>query len=358
MILSKIFLKVTSKLREDEIEMKKTLLWILILVLSISIVGVFSLSGCKEEAAPSEEVSEEEEAAPSEEGSKEFLIGVANFVLTAPYFIAMSDAIVEEAAYFKNIEVITTDAEGGAEKLTSDIEDMIAKGADGIITNAGPIEALPAGLDAIEAAGIPVVMLDRKLEGGNYTSWIGPDNFQIGVQDGEYIVEELGGEGFLVIIRGGPADNTIGLARTNGVLSVVEDSNIEYVMAPDFGNWSEDGGFTVMEDMLAKYDEIDAVFCENDSMGLGAQKAIEDAGRSNEMFICGVDGQKEALKAIMDGTNFECTGKNDSDEIGRMGFYRMMAILAGAIPEKDTVLPSPKITIENAARYYDPDALF
>src|SRR4030042_4708082 len=184
--------------------MKKTLLWILILVLSMSIVGVFSLAGCKGEA---------EEEAAEEEGAKEFTIGVANFVLTAPYFIAMSDAVVEEAAYFENIEVLTTDAEGGAEKLTSDVEDMIARGADGIITNAGPIEALPAGLDAIEAAGIPVVMLDRKLEGGNYTSWMGPDNYQIGVQDGEYIVDKLGGEGFLLIIRGGPADNTIGLDR-------------------------------------------------------------------------------------------------------------------------------------------------
>jgi ribose transport system substrate-binding protein len=328
--------------------MKKTLLWILVLVLSMSMVGVFSLASCKAE----------EEVAAEEEGAKEFTIGVANFVLTAPYFIAMSDAVVEEAAYFENITVLTTDAEGAAEKLTSDVEDMIARGADGIITNAGPIEGLPAGLDAIKAAGIPVVMLDRKLTGGDYTSWMGPDNYQIGVQDGEYIVDKLGGEGFLLIIRGGPADNTIGLDRTNGVLSVIETSNIEYEMAADFGGWSEDGGFTIMEDMLALYDKIDAVFCENDSMALGAQKAIEDAGRTDEMFLCAVDGQKEALKAIMDGTNFECTGKNDSDEIGRAGFYRLMAILAGAIPEKDTVLDSPKITIENAARYYNPDSLF
>jgi hypothetical protein len=83
----------------------------------------------------------------------------------------------------------------------------------------------------------------------------------IGVQDGQYIVDRLGGEGLLLDIRDGPADNTIGLARTNGMLSVVEQSNIEVVMAPDFGGWSEDGGFTIMEDMLAKYDRIDVVFC-------------------------------------------------------------------------------------------------
>jgi ribose transport system substrate-binding protein len=295
---------------------------------------------------------------PEQAARGEFTIGVANFVLGAPYFVAMSDAVVEEAAYFDNVSVIATDAGGDAEKLTSDIEDLIAKGVDGIIINAGPIEALPAGLDAIQKAGIPVVMVDRLLKGGEYNSWIGPDNYQIGVQDGQYIVERLGGAGFMVVIRGGPADNTIGLARTDGMLSEVEKSNLEVVKAPDFGGWSEDGGFTIMEDMLARYDKIDVVFCENDSMCLGAQKAIQDAGRSDEMFLCGVDGQKEALKAIMDGTNYACTGKNDSDEIGRAGFHRLMAILAGAVPEKDTVLPSPLITIDNACQYYNPASLF
>lgn len=318
------------------------------LVLSVVLAVVLVAAGC---AAPAPAPAPEEEA-------KEFTIGVANFLLGAPYFVAMSDAAEEEAAYFDNVTVITTDAEGDAENLTSDVEDLLARGVDGIITNAGPIEALPAGLAAIKEAGIPVVMVDRLLEGGEYTSWIGPDNYQIGVQDGQYIVNRLGGEGLLLDIRGGPADNTIGLARTNGMLSVVEKSNIEVVMAPDFGGWSDDGGFTIMEDMLAKHDHIDVVFCENDSMCLGAQKAIEDAGRSDEMFLCGVDGQKEALKAIIDGTNYACTGKNDSDEIGRAGFHRLMAILAGAKPEHDTVLPSPLITIDNACQYYNPDSLF
>lgn len=317
------------------------------LALSVMLVVILMAAACAPAATP----------APKEE-AKAFTIGIANFVLGAPYFVAMSDAAEEEAAYYENVTVITTDGQGDAEKMTSDVDDLIAKGVDGILINAGPIEALPAALDAIKKAGIPVVMVDRQLKGGEYNSWIGPDNYQIGVQDGQYIVNRTGGEGFLLVVRGGPADNTIGLARTNGMLSEVEKSNITVEMAPDFGGWSEDGGFKIMEDMLAKYDKIDIVFCENDSMCLGAQKAIEDAGRSAEMFLCGVDGQKEALKAIIDGTNYACTGKNDSDEIGRAGFHRLMSILAGAKPEKDTVLPSPLITVDNASQYYNPDSLF
>jgi ribose transport system substrate-binding protein len=285
-------------------------------------------------------------------------IAMVNLSQGAPYFIGMSKAANEEAKFFSNVEMITTDANGSVEKLTSDVEDVLAKKVNGIIMSAAWIEAAPAALDAIKKAGVPVVLVDRMLKGGDYTSWVGPHNYLIGEQDGQYIVDRLGGQGRLVVLRGGPADNSIGLDRTNGMLSKVEKSKIEVIKAPNFGNWSSDGGFTLMADMLAKYDKINAVFCENDSMCLGAQKAIEDAGRSKEMFLVGVDGEKAALVQIMKGTNYAATGLNNSDQIGRAAFHRLMAILSGAIPEKDTILPSPLITIDNVQRYYNPDSVF
>jgi len=210
----------------------------------------------------------------------------------------------------------------------------------------------------IKGTRVPVVIVDRLLKGGEYTSWVGPDNYLIGEQDGGYIVDQLGGEGLLVVLRGGPADNSIVLDRTNGMLSQVEETNIKVEMAPDFGGWSSDGGFTLMEDMLARFDQIDAVFCENDSMCLGAQKAIADAGRSEKMFLVGVDGEKAALEAIMEGGNYVATGRNHSDQIGRASFHRVMAIFAGVVPPLNTVLPSPLITIDNVQRHYDPDSVF
>ena len=164
-------------------------------------------------------------------------IGMVNLSQAAPYFIAMSQAANEEAGYYSNVEVITTDADGDAEKLTSDIEDVLAKNVQGIIISGAWLEAAPAALDAIEQAGVPVVLVDRLLKGGNYTSWVGPQNYLIGEQDGQYLVDRLGGKGLLVVLRGGPADNTIGLDRTNGMLSKVEQTEIEVVKAPDFGGW-------------------------------------------------------------------------------------------------------------------------
>ena len=291
--------------------------------------------------------------------AEEIKIGVVNLSLCCAYFVGMDKAVKEEAAAYPNITVLSTDAEGDVAKLTANVEDLLNQDVDGLIVSGAWIEAAPEALDAINQAGVPVVMVDRLLKGGDYTSWIGPDNRAIGEGIGKYIVERLGGKGTVVVLRGGPADNSIGLNRTGGMLSQVEAAGMTVVKAPDFGGWSVDGGFTLMEDMLAKNPKIDAVFCENDSMCLGAQKAISDAGRSGEMFLASVDGEKGTLKEIMvEGTNYGATGLNNSDQIGRAGFNRLMAIIAGGEAPKETVLPSPIITKDNAVKFYNPDSVF
>jgi ABC-type sugar transport system substrate-binding protein len=290
--------------------------------------------------------------------AKHFKIGMANFSQCCAYFIGMNKAVIDEASAYPNVEIVSTDANGDAAKLNSDIEDLIAKKVDGIIISGAWLEQLPAAMDSLKKAGIPAVLVDRQWKGG-YTSYVGPQNFTIGQQNGQYIVDRLGGKGTVVVLKGGPADNSIGLNRTNGMLDIVgKVSGMTVINAPDWGNWSEDGGLKQMENLLAANPKIDAVFCENDSMCLGAQRAIADAKRTDEMFLCGVDGQKEALVQIKNKTNYACTGANNSDKIGRAGFNRMMAILAGATPPLDTYLPSPLITLDNVIKYYDPNSLF
>jgi ribose transport system substrate-binding protein len=285
-------------------------------------------------------------------------IGMANFTLGAPYFIGISKTVERAAEDAGNVDVSVTDAKGDAVALTSNIEDLLTKDLDGIIISGGPLENAPAALNAIKAAGIPVVLVDRKFGAGEYTSWVGPDNEAIGKQDGEFIAEELGGEGKVGIIRGGPADNSIGKARTDGVTSVLEPAGIELAVAPEFGEWSSDGGLKVAENLLNKHPDLDAIFCENDSMCLGAQKAIEDAGKTDDIFLAGVDGQKEALAAIKEGGNYKVTGLNSAVEMGNAAYARLMEILDGTEAEKDTVVPSPQITAENVEEHYDPNSEF
>ena len=298
-------------------------------------------------------------AAGAQAAEKEIRIGMVNLSLCCAYFVGMDAAVKAEAGHFSNVRILSTDAGGDVAKLTADVEDLLNQDVDAIIVSGGWIEAAPAATDAIARAGVPLVMVDRLLKLADYTSWVGPDNRAIGEGIGAYIVERLNGKGRVAIIRGGPADNSIGSNRTEGVTSKFEGTGVEALVAPGWAGWSADGGLRQMEDMLAKEAKIDAVFCENDSMCLGAQKAIADAGRSGDIFITSVDGEKGALAAIMkDGSNYGATGLNSSDQIGRAGFHRAMAILAGAVPEKDTVLPSPIITGENVVKYYDENSTF
>ena len=157
----------------------------------------------------------------------------------------------------------------------------------------------------------------------------------------------------------GESRNSTGNSRRDGVLSKVKDTGIKVTFAPEFGKWTEDGGIRVMEDMLAKHKDIDAVFCEGDVMCLGAQKAIADAGRSGKIQIFGFDGQKAAIEQIMKGTNFIATGVNSADEIAKVGFKTMMDLLAGKKPEqKDSSPPVRVVNPENARELYNPNALF
>jgi ribose transport system substrate-binding protein len=283
-----------------------------------------------------------------------YTIGVANFTLGGPYFSGMDKAIAKQAGKKGNVEVISTDANGDAAKLAANVEDLLSKNVDAIIISGGPLESAPAALNAIKAAGKPVVLVDRKFQTGEYTSWIGPDNEAIGKQNGEFLAQRLTAGGKVAIIKGGPADNSIGLARTNGVKAALQaKANITLVEAPDFGGWSSDGGLTVMESLLATNPDLVAVFCENDAMCLGAQRAISDAGKTAQIVIAGVDGQSEALKAIYDGTNYLVTGLNDADIIGAKGLDRAVEILGGTTPEKDTVVDSPMVTKDNAKQFMD-----
>ncbi|KHL19296.1 ribose transport system substrate-binding protein [Mumia flava] len=289
-------------------------------------------------------------SADADEG---YTVGVANFTLAGPYFNGMDKAIAAQAEE-ADVDVVSTDANGDAAKLASNVEDLISRDVDAVIISGGPLESAPAVLNSLANADIPAVLVDRKFQTGEYTSWIGPDNEQIGVQDGEFLAEQLPDGGKVAIIKGGPADNSIGLARTNGVKSVLEgDSAFTLVEAPDFGGWASDGGLKVMESLLTTDPDVAAVFCENDAMCLGAQRAIADAGLTDQIILAGVDGQLEALQQIADGTNYKVTGLNSADEIGRLGLDRAVEILDGEDVEKDTVVPSPQITADNAQEYID-----
>ena len=290
-------------------------------------------------------------------------IGVANLFYGAPYFAGMDHAVHEEAKAYENVEVISTDAGFDAAKMASDIDDLIAKGVNGLIISAGPTETIPSALIAIEEAGIPVVFVDRLWQNTNLSTpwnWVGAENDVMGREIGEHMEKHLKGKGHVLVIKGGPADNSIGIARTKAFTEAVSSSpDIKLTVAPGFGGWGVDGGYKVMSDMLALHAKIDGVFCENDSMCLGAQKAAQDADRSGEMVFAASDAGKDTLREMMrDNSNFIATAVNDSDEIGRVGFHHLMGMLAGGKLPHITPLYSGLVLKPEAFKRYDPNKVF
>jgi len=277
-------------------------------------------------------------------------IGLANLAL-GDYFTGMRNAVVREGEA-RGWEMISTNADGDDSKLVEDVENFIAQGVDGIIISGAWYNDIPAALNAAEAADIPVVLVDRMFDSQNFTAWAGPDNLFMGQQIGGHIASLLPDGGTAVIIRGGPPENTIGLNRTAGVTAGLEAAgNFTIEVSPDFAGWSTDGGKAAMENMLARFPQIDFVFCENDSMAFGAQSAAADAGRSDEMIFAGIDGANPAILAILEGGNFVATGHNDANVIGAKGVEVMAKILAGESFDKINVLDSPIITIANAEQF-------
>jgi ribose transport system substrate-binding protein len=277
-------------------------------------------------------------------------IGMANLAL-GDYFTGMRNAVVA-AGEARGWTVHATNADGDDAKLVADVENFIAQKVDGIIISGAWFNDIPAALNAAERAKIPVVLVDRMFDSQNFTAWVGPDNQFMGEQIGKYIVSQLPNGGTAVIIRGGPAENTIGIDRTAGVTrALTAAGNFSIQVSPDFGNWSTDGGKAAMENMLARFPKIDVVFCENDSMSFGAQSAARDAGRANQMFFTGIDGANPAILAILEGGNYKATGHNDANVIGAEGVAVMARILAGETFKKINVMDSPMITITNAEQY-------
>ena len=148
-----------------------------------------------------------------------------------------------------------------------------------------------------------------------------------------------------------------------GVVGVTKDAARAHVLVGQgWGGWTQEGGVKAMEDLLTAHPDINAVLAENDSMALGAMRAIQDAGKAdkNILIFAAADGQKEAVKLIEEG-KYGATGLNDPAVIGKMAADLALKAVNKQVPAdypKITYTPPVAITKANAAQYYKPDAVF
>jgi len=174
------------------------------------------------------------------------------------------------------------------EKQIRDIQEFIDKKADLIIVSPNKAAPITPVIEKAYAAGIPVVLVDRKILSDRYTAFIGADNNQIGKDVGAYIVKLLNGKGNVVEIRG-LEGSTPAMERHQGFFSVVSKYPEIKLLCDADGVWLKDVAEAKMEEAMTEYPDINLVFAHNDRMALGAYNAANRRGKAGSIYFIGID---------------------------------------------------------------------
>jgi ribose transport system substrate-binding protein len=158
-------------------------------------------------------------------------------------------------------------------------------------------DAMVEPVKKLNAAGIPVVLVANPLP-GQFVTYVGADDFEIGYREARYLFEHLGGKGRIVIIEGTPAAPTNRERLRGYQRAIAEYPGIE-VLASGAGNYQQPDAKRLMDTFLAGHPQIDAVLSANDSMALGALEALKAANRS--AVVIGINGILPAVKQIETG---------------------------------------------------------
>lgn len=186
------------------------------------------------------------------------------------------------------------------------IENLIAQNVDAIVIAPADSRALIPVLARAVSEGIQVVNIDVKLddaaleEAGVTVPFVGPDNVEAAKMVGEVLVQELGEGASTIIIEGVPgASNAI--ARAQGFAEAAEAGGLE-VLASQTANWETDQAFELVSNLLTSNPNLNSIMASNDSMALGAVRAVQSQGLGGQITIVGFDNIPAIQPLVCDGT--------------------------------------------------------
>jgi ribose transport system substrate-binding protein len=320
----------------------------------------------EEEAAEPEEVEEE---APEEEMAEvaEGMVDTSAYAKDGPYTFCFSNASVSNSWRVSMVEhvryeieqhpeieeYIETDANDDPAKQISDTEDLLTKDCDVLILSPATADALTPIAEKATGQGVPVVTLDRNVSNEDaYVSYITSSNCDMGVQQAEWLVETLGGEGQVVMMAGlagaSPAEDRLSCARD--VLSA--ESGIE-ILEEAYTSWSPVEGKAVMENWITVYgDEIDGVWSGSGLQASGAVEAFVEAGLDVPP-ITGEDFNR--YFKLWDDIGFEGVSVSFPVRMGRFSVTTALDILAGEPVPKTVDVERTVVTIDNLGDYVRQD---
>ncbi len=300
--------------------MKKLMSVFMVLALTVSL-----MAGCAPKPAPAAPAAPEAPAVKT--------IGLALSTLNNPFFVTLKEG-AEAKAKELGAELIVMDAQDDSAKQASQIEDLIQKKVGVILINPTDSDAAKTSVEKAIAAGIPVISVDRGVNGAEVVSHIASDNVAGGKMAGEALIEMVGENAKVVELEGIPgasATNDRGKGFNEAIAGKLE------VVSKQPADFNRDKGFTVMQNILQSNKDIKGVFAHNDEMALGAVKALEAAGISG-VTVIGFDAVDDAVAAVKEG-KMKATVAQKPDMIGSLSVETAMKVLNGETVEKSVPVP-------------------
>ena len=250
--------------------------------------------------------------------------------------------------------VIKTSPDGAAQ--ASALEDLTTQGMDALVVLPHNSDELTGPIKKVKAKGVFITVVDRALSDPTINDiYVAGNNPELGRAAGRYMKEKLG-KADIVVIRGLPI--VIDEERIKGFEEAVKGSEIK-VLDKQFGNWSRDDAFKVMQDYLTKFAKIDAVWCQDDDMAVGVLEAIKQAKRTDVKLVIGGAGMKDMIKKVIDGDAMMPVNVLYPPAMVATAMELTVAGIYDKAPVRGRyILDATLVTKENAKEFYFADSPF
>lgn len=338
--------------------MKRFLLVILACAMMVSLVA------CSPAAAPaaSEAASAEATKAPDASaaadspasGGEKVKLGLSWFSMAEEYlaqiYTEFEKAIAEQGLTDK-VEVVFLDCNMDAAKQNEQVDNLITQGVDAIIMIPFDREQQVPAVEAAAAAGIPMIELCASTAAQDLrTTYVGSDDTDSGRKLMDYLGEQAGGKGNIVVIHG-PAGQNAEVMRHLGMQEVLEEKYPDMnVAAEKIADWDRAKSMSAMENILQSDMQVDVVFAEDDGMAMGALEAIEGSGKEGSIIIGGIDGIPDAFNAIKEG-RLTCTVYQNAKAQAEKALEVALLAASGEKLEKLYDVPYELVTKDNVDDY-------
>jgi len=227
-------------------------------------------------------------------------IAVVISTLNNPWFVVLADSAKDRAKEL-GYEATVFDSQNDTAKEAAHFENAIAGGYKAILFNPTDADGSVANVLKAKQAGIPVFCIDREINSKDAaTAQMLSDSYSGCVELGKYFVKTVGKEGKYAELLGLVGDNNT-WNRSKGFHSVVDRFTGLKMVAQQTAEFDRAKALDVMESILQKNPDLNAVFCGNDAMAMGAYQALVSAGKDKQVKVFGFDGADDVVKLIAEG---------------------------------------------------------